>query len=119
MVPISAPFAAFLLDRAARLRQGTAVQWAIDAGVVALGFARALYEVPFISGHALFLTYALLTVRSNLAKAIALVVLAQVIYLKLFAWHDNTLFGGIGLGLAAVGLFFLARPRAQNNPANA
>ncbi len=110
MVPLAAPFAAFLLDRAARLRELRCTQWFIDLTVIILGLARALYDLPGISGHALFLTYALLTARSRAAQIIITVVLAEVVYLKVFAWHDLTLFGGIlAAGVAALLFHLLER----------
>jgi len=56
-----------------------------------------MHPIPFFSGHALFLSYALLTMRSKLAKVTALVVLLEVAYLKIFVWQDATLLGGIAL----------------------
>ncbi len=109
MVPLAAPFMAFLLDRAARLQEFRWTQWAIDLPVVVLGLVRALTALPGISGHALFLTYALLTVRSRAAQILTIIVLAEVVYLKLFSWHDPTLFGGILVAGIAALLFYFPR----------
>lgn len=112
MVPLAAPFVAFLLDRAARLRELRWIQWFVDLPVIILGLVRALYDLPGISGHALFLTYALLTARSRAAQIIITVVLAEVVYLKIFAWHDSTLFGGIlAAGVAALLFHLLGQSR--------
>lgn len=109
MVPLAAPFAVFVLDRAARLRALRWFHWAVDLPVIILGLARALYEVPGISGHALFLTYALLTTRSRAGQVLITIVLAEVAALKLFAWHDMTLFGGMLVAGVAALLFHLPR----------
>ena len=62
--PIGIPLVAFLLDRAERFRDRRAVHWLIDLLLLGFSLARAFYPVPIISGHALFLMYALLTTRS-------------------------------------------------------
>jgi hypothetical protein len=103
--PVGIPFVAFLFDRAQRRRDRDSAQWMVDSLVVCAALVRAVVMVPFISGHALFLTYAILTSRSWLARLLAIAVLVQVSYLKLFAWHDSTLWGGILLAcIASVGL---------------
>lgn len=113
MVPIAAPFVAFLLDRAQRWLFGgrmplqAYLPLAVDVPVVVLGFARALFDVPFISGHALFLAYALLTTRSRTAQVLSVLVLAEVIYFKIFVWQDPTLYGGVLVATAAALIFHL------------
>lgn len=113
MVPIAAPFVAFLLDRAQRWLFGGRMPWqaylplAVDVPVVVLGFARTLYSVPFISGHALFLAYALLTTRSRTAQVLSVLVLAEVIYFKIFVWQDPTLYGGVLVATATALIFHL------------
>lgn len=96
--PIGVPFVASLFDRAERWRE---VRWWIDVPVVIVSFLRALLPIPFISGHALFLTYALLTTQTQIARWTAVIVLIQVAAVKIFAWHDPTLLGGIILGILA------------------
>ncbi len=108
MVPIAAPLVAFLLDRAARLRELRWMQWAIDLPVIILGLIRAVYPLPGVSGHALFLTYAILTTHSRVAQVLSVIVLAEVIYLKLIAWHDPTLFGGVLIAILVALLFHLS-----------
>ncbi len=110
--PIAVPFTAYLLDRAERRRTLRPVQWATDAVAVGLALVRAFTLVPLISGHALFLTYALLTARSWPVRATAAAVMLQVACLKLFAWHDMTLFGGIVVGSLAA-LAFAHTPGAR------
>ncbi len=104
-VPIGVPFVAFLFDRAERRATLTRGQWLIDVPLVGLALTRAVVPVPLISGHALFLAYALLTTRSRVARWTAAAVLLQVAYVKIVLWHDPTLFGGALLGAAAAWAF--------------
>jgi hypothetical protein len=102
VVPIVAPFVAFLCDRAARFHQSSVIQLVIDVLVVGTAMWRVFGNVPYISGHALFLTYALLSTNTRVAQVTAAVVLLEVIYLKLFVWHDVvTPFSGLALGAVA------------------
>ncbi len=94
--PIGMPFVAFLFDRA---QHRDKIRWWIDGPVVGLALLRSAYPIPIVSGHSLFLTYALLTSRSWVARLTAFIVLLQVIYLKTFVWHDATLIGGIIVGV--------------------
>lgn len=109
--PMAAPFTAFLLDRLERRAQGSALLYALDLLVLAVSIARAFQPVPFVSGHALFLAYALLTVRMPAARALAALVMMQVVYLKLFVWHDATFWGGVAAALLAAGLYWLEKKR--------
>lgn len=95
-VPIGIPFVAFVFDRLERWNE---IKWAIDVPVVILAFLRSLIAIPLISGHALFLTYALLTTRTWLARLTAAIIMIQVVYLKAFVWRDETLIGGIIMGV--------------------
>ncbi len=105
--PIAAPFVAFLLDRIDRFDATPYSLWILDLLVVGFALARAFRDLPVISGHALFLTYALLTVRSRVARWLAAVVLVEVIYLKVFVWHDATLYGGAAVAALCAGLYWL------------
>ncbi len=96
--PIGVPFIAYLFDRMERWRD---IIWFIDIPVVIFALLRSAYPIPLISGHSLFLMYALLTTRSWVARLTSLLILIQVIYLKTFVWHDSTLIGGIIAGLVA------------------
>jgi hypothetical protein len=100
-VPIGIPFVAFLFDRAERCAQATRTSWVIDLTVLVLALLRAFVPLPIISGHALFLTYCLLTSRSKVARMAAVLVLLQVAYLKIFVTHDTALIGGILSGCLA------------------
>jgi hypothetical protein len=111
IVPIGIPFGCFIFDRLQRYFQSgrfPLAPLAIDSVVVALSLVRAVYELPFISGHAFFLSFALLTVKSWWARIPTLLVLIEVIYLKAFVWHDATLYGGAGAGIIAAALWWLA-----------
>jgi hypothetical protein len=97
-VPIGVPFVGFLFERARSYARQSSLPvplLALDAAVVVLALARAVYHLPFISGHALFLGYALLTVRSWWVRVPAALVLIEVIYFKIFLWDDPTLYGGL------------------------
>ena len=49
---------------------------------------RIVGRVPYISGHTLFLTYAILGPASRVTRITASLVMLEVIYLKYFVWHD-------------------------------
>ena len=103
VTPIIVPFAAFLFDRAARRSQITASELIVDVLVVGTAMGRVIAHVPYVSGHTLFLTYALLSTRSRVAQITSAVVMLQVIYLKYIVWGDwitSTI--GIALGVLAV-----------------
>jgi hypothetical protein len=100
-VPIGIPFVAFLFDRAERSGSVSTAAWAVDLVVLIPALLRAFVRLPLVSGHALFLTYCLLTTRSNVARLTAILVLLQVVYLKIFVTHDTALFGGVVVGCLA------------------
>ena len=102
VLPIIVPFVAFLFDRGAQVRTAGWQESVIDFIVVAVSILRALGVIPLISGHALFLTYAIVRPGSRLTKVTALLVMVQVLYLKIFIWDDQvTPFTGIAAGLTA------------------
>jgi hypothetical protein len=88
VVPIVIPFVAFLFDRASEIREATALAVVVDTFVVGTAMMRVIGNVPFISGHALFLIYAVLRPGSLVTRITAGVVMLVVIYLKFFVWHD-------------------------------
>ena len=101
--PIGIPFVAFLFDRAERYISLSWISWGLDVAVLIPALTRAFVRLPLISGHALFLTYGLLSTRSKVARIAAFLVLLQVAYLKIFVTHDTALIGGmIAGGLAAL-----------------
>ncbi len=98
-MPIGIPFVACLFDRAERWRSLHPIQQAVDLAVLAISLVRIAISVPLVSGHALFLTHALLSSRSWVVRGTAAAVLLEVGYLKIFLFHDDiTLVGGIILG---------------------
>lgn len=102
VTPIVVPFVSFLFDRAARLGRINAIRLIVDGLVVGTAMWRAVGHVPYVSGHALFLTYALLSARTRVARATSAIVMLQVIYLKYVVWGDwITPTSGIVLGSLA------------------
>jgi hypothetical protein len=99
--PIGIPFVAFLFDRAEQQARTSIIAWGIDLAVLIPALIRAFVRLPFISGHALFLSYTLMTSRSNVARLTAILVLLQVAYLKIFVTHDTALIGGVIAGCLA------------------
>ena len=102
VLPIIVPFVAFVFDRAERLRSASLIELTIDCVVVGTAMMRVIGDVPFVSGHALFLTYAITRPGTWLTKVTASLVMMQVLYLKFFVWRDSiTPVTGIALGLLA------------------
>jgi hypothetical protein len=99
--PIAFAFVTYLFDRAKQARAIQPRRWAIELSVVGLALSRTLMPVPFISGHALFLTYFILTASSRFARWVAVLVMLDVIYVKLVFVQDLTLLGGVVVGLLA------------------
>jgi hypothetical protein len=88
VVPVVVPFVAFIFDRAERARRRTRMQFVVDGLVVLTAMWRVFGDVPYVSGHALFLTYVLLSTRSRVALFAAALVMCEVLYLKFAVWHD-------------------------------
>ena len=102
VVPIIVPFVAFLLDRLERIHDIQIFQLIIDTVVIALSMTRIFTDVVPVSGHTLFLTYAIFSTRSPVVVVTASLVMLQVIYLKYFVWHDAiTSTAGIVFGALA------------------
>ncbi len=110
-VPIAIPFVAYLFDRTQCWPE---IRWVLDVPVLLLALSRAFVPVPLISGHALFLTYAVLTTRLPIARWTALLMLLYVVYLKAFMWQDGTLIGGFALGIV-VSLIYWRRKSSSPN----
>ena len=100
-VPIGVPFVCFLFDRAERYASTSIAAWFVDLAVLVPALIRAFILIPVISGHALFLSYSLLTSRSGVARVTALLILLEVAYIKVFMWQDATLVGGVVGGCLA------------------
>lgn len=116
VVPIVVPFVSFLLDRAEQIHRLTVAGVAVDFLVVGTSLMRVVAYVPFVSGHTLFLTYAILGPASRVTQITAGLVMLEVIYLKYFVWHDPiTSTVGIVLGIiAALIARFWSAPAERN-----
>jgi hypothetical protein len=93
--PIAIVFVCYLFDRTEHRRQIHVWQWIVESLVVSVALVRAVFSIPHISGHALFLSYLLVTTAFRLTWWLALLVFAEVVYLKVLAWGDPTLIGGV------------------------
>ena len=102
VVPIIVPFLSFLLDRSERIKCRSTTGLAIDFLVVGVSMMRVIGNVPYVSGHTLFLSYAILGPASRITRITASLVMLEVIYLKYFVWHDSISSSiGIALGIIA------------------
>ena len=88
VVPIVVPFLSFLLDRSERIKRRSIAGLAIDFLVVGTSMMRVIGNVPYISGHTLFLSYAIVGPASRVTRITASLVMLEVVYLKYFVWHD-------------------------------
>ncbi len=113
--PIGIPFVAHILERSGRWPALDSRQQLIEIGTVGLSLLRSICPVPLISGHALFLTYALLTTSSTVVRVTAGLVMLEVLYLKVIVWHDPTIVGGTLLGIVA-SLAFRRFQRPRQHP---
>lgn len=107
-LPIIVPFVSFLFDRGEHFRRTAGTELMIDFLVVAVSILRGLGAVPLVSGHVLFLTYALARPGSRLTKMTAFLVILQVFYLKIFVWHDPVS-PAIGIMLGMLAAFLVRR----------
>jgi hypothetical protein len=112
--PVGIPFVAFVFDRAEHYKSTPKTAWAIDIVVLIPALLRAAILLPLVSGHALFLVYCFLTSRSKMARIMALLVFAQVVYLKIFVTHDTALFGGTLAGCLAAWIYQRLKPTHTN-----
>jgi len=88
VVPIVVPFLAFLIGRVRCIPETNKIGFALDLLVVGTAMMRVIGDVPYVSGHALFLTYAALGPGTRSSRITAVVVWIEVLYLKFFVWHD-------------------------------
>jgi hypothetical protein len=101
--PVIAAFTAFALERIKNYQDTSRRQWIMDSIVVAVAATRALIQLPMISGHAMFLTYAALTTEPGVARWLAAILLVEVVFVKVAYLNDSTWIGGIIVGgLAAL-----------------
>ena len=111
--PMAIPFTCFLLERANTFSTSSLWPYLVDLPVLVLSLLRAFYPLPFISGHALFLTYAPLTARTWPLRLTAALVLIEVAIFKIFVWHDPTLAGGMVSALLAALLVSLLQRKIK------
>jgi len=88
VVPIVVPLTIFLLERAEKFRRAALRQRIIDFAVVLTALWRVIGDVPYVSGHTLFLTYCILTLARKIGRILAAIIMVEVLYLKFFVWHD-------------------------------
>ena len=112
VLPIMVPFVAFLFDRAEQFHELQLFELTVDILVIAVSIMRSFGLVPLVSGHVLFLTYAIARPGSALTRISALIVIFQVLYLKILIWHDPiTPIFGLVLGVLAGLIVRSARAR--------
>ena len=112
-VPLMVPMIAFIFERVEHAREANFFQHGVDFLVFSLAVGRVIGDVPYMSGHTLLLSYALLCSKSKIVRISALLVLAQTLYLKYFVWHDfitSTL--DIMLGMVAAWLTSIPNGKA-------
>jgi hypothetical protein len=114
--PIGFAFVTYLFDRVERWDKIRRRQWIVELPVLGLALARALMPIPFISGHALFSTYAVLTVESRIARWAAALVVVGVAYIKVLILQDTTLVGGMIVGMLAALLTKREHPCSSHRP---
>jgi hypothetical protein len=109
------PLIAFMFERVEHAREANFFRHGVDYLVFGLVVGRVVGDVPFISGHTLLLSYALLCSKSNIVRISAIFVLAQTLYLKYFVWHDFVTSNvGIALGCAlAILVSLLPKPKQE------
>ena len=98
-VPLMVPLIAFMLERVEHVREANFFQHGVDYLVFGLAVGRVVGNVPYISGHTLLLSYALLQSRSKLVRISSILVLAQTLFLKYFVWGDFVT-SNVGIALA-------------------
>jgi len=82
--PIAAVFVSYLFDRMKHYRRLSRWQWMIEPLVILVGLVRAVFTIPYVSGHALF--SCLCTDyygHSGCAWCWPLAVFLEVVYVKL------------------------------------
>ena len=92
---------AFMFERVEHVREANFFQHGFDCLVFGLAVGRVVGDVPYISGHTLLLSYALLLSKSKVVRITSILVLAQTLWLKYFVWGDFVTSNvGIALGCA-------------------
>jgi hypothetical protein len=103
--PLVIPFVAYVFDRLKNWDTMHNAQRLLDIFVLVLSLLRLFVAVPFISGHALLLTYLALSTQGLFSRVTAALVLLEVFYIKIFIWNDITFFGGALIGTLAAIIF--------------
>jgi hypothetical protein len=109
-VPLMVPLIAFMLERVEHVREANFFQHGVDYLVFGLAVGRVVGSVPYISGHTLLLSYALLQSRSKLVRISSILVLAQTLFLKYFVWGDFVT-SNVGIALGCTLAFLVALSR--------
>lgn len=115
-VPLMVPMFAFMLERVEHAREAGFFQHGVDFLVFGLAVGRVVGDVPYISGHTLILSYALLQTKSKIVRITSILVLVQTLVLKYFVWGDFvTSNAGMALGcvLALLVLFASKKLKRQ------
>lgn len=113
-VPLMVPLIAFMFERVEHVREANFFQHGVDFLVFGLAAGRVVGDVPYVSGHTLILSYALLQSKSKVVRISTILVLIQTLLLKYFVWHDFvTSNAGIALGCALAVLVVLSK-KMQN-----
>ena len=116
-LPIGFAFSMFVLTEAVNFRKEQVARHFTSILVTVFSVLRVLVEVPSYSGHAFFITYMVLVTESLAARIVAVLVLLDVIYFKVWLLRDPTVWGGMVLGLVA---FFIQHlffgNRGMKNP---
>ncbi|HVE16490.1 MAG TPA: hypothetical protein VNB29_07125 [Chthoniobacterales bacterium] len=100
MLPIVIPFGMFLFDRHRSAASLTRASLLVDSLVIGMSLVRIFISVPYISGHALFLSYAILTTARIWPRLVAGVGLWYTAYDKLSNFGNLwELLGGMLLGI--------------------
>ena len=108
-VPIAWLFGAFVCERLLAWRHQRWLGVVCDAATITLALMRVFVPpLPFFSGHTLLAAYATLTAERSALRAIAIVVLALVVYDKLF-WAVGL--GSMFAGALVAGLLATIRNR--------
>jgi hypothetical protein len=114
-VPLMVPMFAFMFERVEHVREANFFQHGVDYLVFALAVGRVVGNVPYISGHTLLLSYALLQSKSKLVRISSILVLAQTLFLKYFMWGDFVTSNvGIALGCTLALLVSLSRKHSRS-----
>lgn len=112
-VPLIVPMIALMFERIEHVREANFFQHGVDFLVFGVAVGRVVGDVPYISGHTLLLSYALLTSKSWLVRITSILVLAQTLFLKYVVWKDFVT-SNVGLVLGCALAFLVSRVQRFN-----